>query len=134
MMNLSDKEWGYFTLRLTLGVNMFMHGLPRIVGGLGNFVEKMAPEFENGLIPFSLAKITLYAIPIVELILGAMMLIGFQYRLALIIGAFLVTMLTFGSAANQNWGAVGTQLIYAIAFSLLLFGRQDYNRLALDKK
>jgi thiosulfate dehydrogenase [quinone] large subunit len=39
--------------------------------------------------------------------------------------------LTFGSALIQDWAAAGSQLIYALIFSLLLFMRR-YNAWSLD--
>lgn len=115
---------------MTLGINMLMHGLTRIISGLPQFVENMAGPFAESPLPMFLVRPALYAIPIAELIIGAMMILGFFTRYALIAGAFLITLLTFGSTAKQDWSAAGVQVAYAIAFSLLLFGLQ-YNRLKI---
>jgi thiosulfate dehydrogenase [quinone] large subunit len=39
--------------------------------------------------------------------------------------------LTFGSALVQDWSAAGTQLMYALIFSVLMFLRR-YNGWSLD--
>ena len=133
MKSLTDKQWAYVTLRLTLGVNMLMHGLTRVIAGPVAFADSTAAEFEKGVLPVGLARVFLLAIPFIELVIGALMVLGLQMRLTLIAGGLLITMLTFGVTANQNWSAAGIQVSYAIAFFILLYTR-DQNALCLDKK
>lgn len=130
MKPLTPQQWGYLTLRLTLGINMLMHGLTRIISGVGEFAEMTSAGFADSPMPLGLAKAFLIGLPFIELIIGAMMVVGLFTRYALIAGGFLITLLTFGSTAQQNWSAAGVQLPYAIAFSLLLFGLQ-YNRIKI---
>lgn len=132
MNQLTDKQWGYVTLRLTLGVNMLMHGLSRIVSGPVAFADKTAAEFESGMLPVPLARLFLLAVPYIELVIGVLMVLGLQTRLSLVAGGFLITLLTFGVTSNQNWSAAGAQVPYAIAFFILLYTREQ-NRLCMDK-
>jgi len=132
LKTLTDREWAYVTLRMTLGVNMLMHGLTRVIGGVGAFVGKVSAEFDGGFLPIYAVQIFLFVLPFVELTIGLLMVLGLATRWALIAGGFTITMLTFGSTAMQNWSAAGVQLPYAIAFFILLFTR-EYNKLCLDR-
>lgn len=133
MLKLTDRQWAYFTLRLTLGVNFFMHGLTRVVSGIGFFAEKASGGFDDTPLPAPLVHGFLVVLPVIELIIGTLMVLGLFTRYALIAGALLITVLTFGTTARQDWGTAGSQLVYAIAFFILLFAL-DYNRLCIDKK
>jgi len=132
MKNISDRQWAYVTLRLTLGINMLMHGLTRVISGVGGFADKVSGEFETGFLPLALVRPFLMVLPFVELVVGVLMVLGLFTRYGLLLGAFTITALTFGSTSVQNWSAAGIQLTYAIAFAILLFGR-EYNRLCVDK-
>lgn len=129
-MSISHKEWAYVTLRLTLGINIFMHGGARILSGVTQFADKMTAGFADSPLPLSLTRLFLTALPFVELVIGALMIIGLFTRYALLAGAVLIMVLTFGSTAKQDWNAAGAQLTYAIAFAILLFGL-EYNRLRI---
>jgi len=132
LKTLTDREWAYVTLRMTLGVNMLMHGLTRVIGGVGRFADKVSAEFDDGFLPMFAVRSFLLVLPFVELAIGALMVLGLATRWALIAGGFTITALTFGSTSMQNWSAAGVQLPYAIAFFILLFTR-EYNRLCMDR-
>ncbi|QHS51133.1 hypothetical protein [Edaphobacter sp. 12200R-103] len=70
-------------------------------------------------------------LPPVEGLIGLLLLIGLKTRWALIASSLLMLVLTFGSAMVQNWAAAGTQLMYALVFSALLFLRR-YNSWSVD--
>ena len=40
-----DSSLAYALLRVTLGLNIFMHGTSRLLGGIGNFVSGMIKMF-----------------------------------------------------------------------------------------
>jgi thiosulfate dehydrogenase (quinone) large subunit len=50
----------------------------------------------------------------------------------LVAGALLMIVLTFGTALHQDWQVAGLQLIYAIAYALLIAFRR-FNSLSLDR-
>jgi uncharacterized membrane protein YphA (DoxX/SURF4 family) len=76
-------------------------------------------------------RIRLHA-PVVEAIIGACVLFGFQTRRALIAGSILMLVLTFGSTLRQDWPTVGIQLSYSVVYSLLLAAMQ-FNSYCLDR-
>jgi thiosulfate dehydrogenase [quinone] large subunit len=65
-----------------------------------------------------------YLLPILEAIVGASILVGFQTRRALIAGAALMLILTFGSSLREDWATVGIQLTYSLAYCVLVAGAQ----------
>jgi len=73
-----------------------------------------------------------YVLPIVETLVGASVLFGFQTRRALISGSVLMFVLTFGSTLRQDWPTVGIQLTYSVVYSLLLAGIH-FNSYCVDR-
>jgi thiosulfate dehydrogenase [quinone] large subunit len=71
-------------------------------------------------------------LPVVEAIIGASILLGFQTRRALISGSVLMLILMFGSTLRQDWATVGIQLTYSVVYSLLLAGVR-FNSYAVDR-
>lgn len=131
MPQTSDLSLAYLLLRATLGVNIFLHGAARILSGQGNFVSTLAQQFHAAPLPHSLVVAFGYALPWAEATIGLLILIGLFTRVALILGALLILVLTFGSSLLQDWQIVGLQLIYAIVYAILL-AFLDSNRFSLD--
>jgi thiosulfate dehydrogenase [quinone] large subunit len=133
MKSISDEALAYALLRLALGVNFFGHGFVRIVGGVGEFAAGMAKGFEKTVLPLWMVQPFALVLPWAELVLGILLIVGFTTRATLVIGALLMTALTFGSSMQSNWAGVGTQLLYSLVFFVLLFLRR-HNRLSLDSR
>lgn len=127
----TGRELAYLLLRLTLGVNILMHGASRIASGLSAFVSGMEKQFAGTPLPASLVRVFGYALPWSELVLGAAILIGLWTRPALILGAMEIVVLTFGIGLTQNWSVAGIQLTYAVVYAALL-AFQKYNRWSVD--
>jgi thiosulfate dehydrogenase [quinone] large subunit len=109
-----------------------MHGIIRWAAGLRSFAESLLPMFQKTpLPPWSVYNFG-YLLPIVEAIIGACVLFGFQTRRALISGSVLMLFLTFGSTLRQDWPTVGIQLTYSVVYSLLLAGIR-FNSYGVDR-
>jgi thiosulfate dehydrogenase [quinone] large subunit len=122
----------YALLRIALGLNISMHGIIRWAAGLRSFAESLLPMFQKTpLPPWSVYNFG-YLLPIVEAIIGACVLFGFQTRRALISGSVLMLFLTFGSTLRQDWPTVGIQLTYSVVYSLLLAGIR-FNSYGIDR-
>ena len=119
---LRDAALSYALLRVALGLNSCLHGVVRWAAGLKNFAESLLPMFQKTpLPPWSVYGFG-YVLPIVEALVGACVLFGFQTKRALILGSVLMLVLIFGSTLRQDWATVGIQLMYALVYSLLLAG------------
>ncbi|HZB87344.1 MAG TPA: DoxX family protein [Terracidiphilus sp.] len=119
-----DAARAYVLLRVTLGLNICLHGAVRWFGGLRGFAESLAPMFQKTPLPSWSVYGFGYLLPILEAIVGASILVGFQTRRALIAGAALMLILTFGSSLREDWATVGIQLTYSLAYCVLVAGAQ----------
>lgn len=122
----------YAFLRIALGLNICMHGIVRWATGLRSFAESLLPIFQKTPMPPWSVYSFGYWLPIVEATVGACVLFGFQTRRALISGAVLMLVLTFGSTLRQDWPTVGIQLTYSVVYSLLLAGIR-FNSYSVDR-
>jgi thiosulfate dehydrogenase (quinone) large subunit len=116
----TDQALAYLFLRATLGVNIVLHGVARLLAGPGHFVSTLAQQFHSTPLPRTLVVAFAYALPWIEAVLGLLVVIGLFTRVALSLGALLILVLTFGSCLLQNWDVAGLQLIYAAIYAALL--------------
>lgn len=124
-MRLRDAQLAYLLLRVYVGVNLAMHGVTRLLSGTGAFVEGMVRAFAQTALPASLVHAFGVVLTPLELLLGVLVLLGAWLRPALIGASLLMTALTFGTTLRQDWATVGIQLVYALAYFVLLVRRSD---------
>jgi thiosulfate dehydrogenase (quinone) large subunit len=124
-------ELAYFILRLTMGVNMFTHGVARLLD-LEKFNMWMIGQFSDTILPEFLVSLSSYMIPFAELIIGVLLILGLFTSRALLVGALLITVLVFGSGLQENWNVMSSQMIYAIFFFILSY-LIELNRFSLDR-
>jgi thiosulfate dehydrogenase [quinone] large subunit len=127
-----DRQLAFLVFRLTLGINILVHGAGRIFGpGADAFATTTAAEFTKTALPAGLVHAFLLAVPFAELVLGTLTTLGLFTRWALTLGGLLIAALVFGTAMRSDWNTVGVQMIYAIAYYLLLANHSS-NRFSLD--
>ncbi|MGA7273599.1 MAG: DoxX family protein [Candidatus Udaeobacter sp.] len=126
-----DLSLAHALLRIGLGINFLMHGVSRLPH-LAVFVDHTKTMFAKTWLPLPVATMTGYAIPFVEVALGAFLISGLFLRPVLVAGFLFMFMLTFGVCLAENWAVASEQLIYMIALALLLAGAR-YHRLALRR-
>src|ERR1700739_1790803 len=126
-----DIAIAYLMLRLTLGLNIFIHGVSRLAGGVSAFAGSLGPLFQKTFLPaWSVYSFGL-TLPWAEALVGVLILAGLRTRAALVGGSLLMLLLTFGSCLRQDWQIAGLQLIYAAVYSALLAGHEN-NRYSVD--
>lgn len=129
-----DRQLAYLVFRVTLGINILVHGAGRIFGpGAEAFASTTAAEFSKTSLPAGMVHAFLIVLPFVELALGVLTTLGLFTRWALTLGALLITALVFGTAMRSDWNTVGVQMIYSITYYLLLVHRSS-NRFSLDER
>jgi len=128
-----DLSLAYALLRVALGLNIFMHGISRPLGGVDNFVNSMINMFQNPVLPTAVVVPFGYALPWLEAAIGLLIIIGFRTRVALVSGALLILALTFGTSLRQDWDVAAIQLLYSIVYAILIAALR-YNRLSVDEK
>jgi thiosulfate dehydrogenase (quinone) large subunit len=128
-----DRELAYFVFRLTLGLNILVHGLGRLYGpgGADGYATKTAADFARTFLPVGLVHGFLLAVPFMETALGTLLTLGLLTRWALTLGGLLMAVLVFGTAVQSNWPTVSSQMIYALTYYLLLVNCTD-DRFSLD--
>ncbi|MGB6691913.1 MAG: DoxX family protein [Terracidiphilus sp.] len=122
----------FLLLRLTLGLNICMHGVSRIAAGPATFANSLVPMFQNTPLPNWSVHVFGLILPWAEAILGFLLLVGFCTSLALLGGSLLILLLTFGTTLRQDWSTAGVQLIYAGVYAALL-ALDRWNDYSLDR-
>jgi thiosulfate dehydrogenase [quinone] large subunit len=131
-LSMLDGQLAYLVFRLTLGINILVHGAGRIFGpGAEAFASTTAAEFSKTPLPAGMVHAFLIVVPFAELVLGALTTLGLFTRWTLTLGGLMIAALVFGTAMRSDWTTVGVQMIYAITYYLLLVHRSD-NRFSLD--
>ena len=128
MRNVTGNQLAQLIMRLGLGINMAMHGLVRIPK-LGAFVAKTGAGFADTILPAVLTNGFLYALPVVELASGLLILAGSRFiKWGYFIGGLTIAALLFGTTLKEDWGTAGSQVVYVIAFYLALRGLDEPQR------
>jgi thiosulfate dehydrogenase [quinone] large subunit len=122
--NPQDIAVAYLLLRMTIGLNIFIHGLSRLFMGLTVFADSLVPMFAKTFLPGRSVYAFGLALPWVETTLGLLLLLGFRTRIALVGSSSLMFALTFGTSIRQDWTTASVQLIYAAIFASLLAYRE----------
>jgi thiosulfate dehydrogenase [quinone] large subunit len=120
----------FFLLRLAVAASMFGHGLVRLPK-LSGFSAWMVKSFEKSMLPNLMVVPFSYALPVVEFIIGGLLILGLFTRISLIGGGIVMILLIFGTAMIENWEALPSQLIHTVFFAGLLAFIQ-YNTIAVD--
>lgn len=114
---MKDFKTAFFFLRLPIAISLLGHGLVRIPK-LHTFSEWMVTTMEKSMIPKLVIVPFGYVLPIVEAILGILLLINFKTKYTLYSALVLMSILIFGSCSIENWSAIEAQLLH----SFYLFG------------
>jgi thiosulfate dehydrogenase [quinone] large subunit len=130
---VSNLQIGYFLFRLTLGVDIFFHGAMRLITGLSAWEVAQAAAFVDTPLPMPLVHAFLYTLPFIEVVLGALTILGLFTRWALIGGSVMMLILVFGNTQRQEWATVGNNMHYVVYYWLLII-RQCDNWLAWDNR
>lgn len=127
----NDIALAYLLLRIVFGINFFVHGLVRI-NNIPGFVQSQVDLYQELPIPPFMVAGPAFLIPIVELVVGFLLILGLQTRIALIAGSILMMFLMFGVCLLQMWDAAGSQLIYCLIYFILLVAHQ-YDWFSIDR-
>lgn len=121
----------YLIARLSIGMSMFAHGLVRMPK-LDGFSSWMVTSFKDSALPEALVRPFSYALPVLELAVGVLLLLGLFTRLSIIVGSIIMLALIFGSGMIEKWDAVFTQIVYGVIFAIL-YNYLESNRYSLDR-
>jgi thiosulfate dehydrogenase [quinone] large subunit len=126
-----DVERAYALLRVTLGLNIAMHGIVRWANGLTGFAASLVAMFQKLPLPTCSVYGFGLALPVLESLIGIAVLLGLLTRQSLIAGMVIILSLIFGSTLHQDWQVAGLQMVYSLIYAVLLAGAR-FNRYSLD--
>ena len=129
-----DRAWAILFARLVLGLIFFMAGVMKVfqLGPLNHARKYFLPFADTFLPVWSLWAMGV-VIPFVELIAGAMVILGLRMREALVALGFVLAVVTFGHLLKDALYEFHTHVIPRLALLLfvLLLPRED-DRFSLD--
>jgi thiosulfate dehydrogenase [quinone] large subunit len=127
----SSSEIAYSLFRITFGVNIFLHGVMRLVTGHAAFLAYVTEQMQGAAVPSWFLPSFSYALPYMEGSAGLLLVLGLFTRSGLIAGTLIILLLQIGSCLAQNWSVAGDQLVYSLSFFILLSLIQR-NRWSID--
>jgi thiosulfate dehydrogenase (quinone) large subunit len=114
-----DVAIAHLLLRVMVGGIFLNSGFNKIFN-IPAFVERMVKTLDASYIPDVLIRLGAYPVPIIEIVVGLLLILGLSTRIASIVTSTLMIMLTFGAMSAQLPELVSSQLIYGIVLFLLL--------------
>jgi uncharacterized membrane protein YphA (DoxX/SURF4 family) len=130
-----DRAWAILFARLVLGLIFFMAGVMKVfqLGPLNHARKYFLPFADTFLPVWSLWAMGVI-IPFVELIAGALVILGFRVREALVALGFVLAVVTFGHLLKEPLYEFHTHVIPRLALLLFVFllPRAD-DRFSLDR-
>ena len=125
----TDRRIAYALLRIVFGVNIFFHGLSRLLGDHAAFLAYLSQQMAKAPLPKSILPPFAAALPWTEATIGLLLLLGLFTRFALVAGSLVMIVLMAGITLAQNWDVAGIQLIYSAIYFVLLThrGRNFYS-------
>ena len=128
------RSWAIFFAREVLGLIFFMAGVYKVfkLGPLGHARKYFLP-FSDTVLPMWSLWATGVAIPFIELLAGALLIIGLRIREALIALGFVLVTVTFGHLLREPLYPFHEHVIPRLALLLFVFMLpRDEDRFSLD--
>ena len=125
----ADKRIAYALLRIVFGIDIFFHGLSRMLGDHAAFLAYLSQQMAKAPLSKSILPPFAAALPWTEATIGLLLLLGLFTRFALVAGSLEMIVLMAGITLAQNWEVAGIQLIYCAIYFVLLThrGRNFYS-------
>lgn len=125
-----------YILRLALGGMLLVAGILKFKGGMGTFVDGTAAMFTDTILPMAIVKGFLTLVPLLEVVLGAMILLGLFTRYAANIAGYVFALFVIGLSASgkmEMGPAIAYNFIYIYAALKLAKKSKMASPLSLDK-
>jgi uncharacterized membrane protein YphA (DoxX/SURF4 family) len=128
------RAWALLFARLILGLIFFMAGISKVFQlGPIEHARKYFLPFSDTFLPIWSLWLVGVTVPIVELVAGALLLLGLRIRDALIALGFLLVIVTFGHLLREPLFNFSGHVIPRLALLLfLLWCPRENDRFSLD--
>ncbi|HOE66858.1 MAG TPA: DoxX family membrane protein [Candidatus Hydrogenedentes bacterium] len=122
-------------LRLSIGMLFFVAGLNKVMGpkGAAAVSQGIIEQFSDTYLPWILVAPYAYALPYLEVAVGALLLLGLFTQSALTAAGLLLLSLAFGMAVKQEFAVVAQNLNYLLITAIALWFASRDNRCGLDR-
>lgn len=134
MANDFHRAWALLFARLVLGLIFFMAGVSKVfqLGPLGHARKYFLPFADTFLPVWSLWLVGV-TIPLIELIAGALLILGLRTRDALIALGFVLVIVTFGHLLREPLYDLTGHVIPRLALLLfVLWCPREHDRFSFD--
>jgi uncharacterized membrane protein YphA (DoxX/SURF4 family) len=125
----TDRAWALFFCRAVLGLIFFMAGVYKcfVMTPIGHARHYFVGPYADTFLPAWSLWATGTAVPVVELVAGALVLVGYKTRPALVSLGGVLVLVTFGHLLKEPLYAFHTHVIPRLALLtvLLLFPREE---------
>ena len=131
----SDRSWALLFARGVLGLIFFMAGVYKVfqMGPLQHARKLFVEPYADTFLPAWSLWATGTAIPVIELLAGALVIIGLRIREALISLGFVLILVTFGHLLKEPFYEFHSHVIPRLALVLfILLLPREYDRLSVD--
>ena len=123
-----------YVLRLALGGLLLVSGINKFNGGVSAFVDNMSSMMEGSLLPMGIVTAFLTIVPLIEVILGAMILLGLYTKHAAGIASYLFALFVIGLSSTGNpdmMQGITNNFIFLFA-AIMLAKKATMTKLSLD--
>jgi uncharacterized membrane protein YphA (DoxX/SURF4 family) len=130
-----QRSWAVLFARLVLGLIFFMAGIWKVfqLGPLEHARKYFLP-FADTFLPIWSLWLVGVTIPVVELVAGALLIVGLRVREALIVLGFVLVIVTFGHLLREPLFNLSGHVIPRLALLLfLLWCPREQDRYSLDQ-
>jgi len=121
----------YLLLRVTIGVNLFLHGAARLIGDPAVFRAYLDAQMRGAPVPAAMVHLVAAGLPWCEGTVGFLLLLGAWTPIVLVVGILELLLLQIGACLAQRWETAATQLLYVLILCILL-AFVDRNRYSID--
>jgi len=134
MTDQNARAWAILFARLVLGLIFFMAGVWKVFTlGPAGHVQRYFLPFQHTFLPVWSLWAVGFTIPFVELIAGAMVIVGWKTRYALVGLGIVLAIVTLGHLLDQPLYALHEHVIPRLALVLfVLLMPQESDRFSLD--
>lgn len=127
--------WAAFVARWMLGLIFLMAGWYKVfeMGAVQHAQMLFVEGYRDSWIPVWLLWATGFVIPFIELLAGALLLVGWRVREVLVVLGGLLLLVTYGHLLKEPFFDITTHIFPRVAFLLILFVLpRDADRWTLD--
>lgn len=134
MENASGRAWARFFVRVMLGLTFFMAGWFKCfeITPLGHARRFFTEPYADSWIPGFLLLIAGIAVPVLELVAGFLLIVGWRVREALLVLGFILLLVTYGHLLKEPLYSLQAHIFPRTILMVIVFCL-DQDRFSIDR-